>query len=317
MNSTNITLFSPDILTVLVVDLLFYIDTAIRFSSALIHLFYFLMIYLIPDLQNKTLIFVHHSNVISFCFNLHYLLYFNFVHPNFNNQHLNDTLCFISEVVWALLKVLRTYSVALIATYRLIAVFKPNYFKFINKTRSYFIINFIIVYLFSIFNYIISKYWFKTTYGYLYCFDGFSANYEASLHYFIVQSVIGILLPTLFTSSSYYMITHKLNSVGISVQNDAEISKKPRTRKLRIKDKKIVQQFFFINLSEIISSIMVIGLGLRYLIPNLNEYYNITRFLLRTINIFFQLLIPIFSMIYNPSVGVKFKEWKNLFLKSN
>ena len=39
------------------------------------------------------------------------------------------------------------------------------------------------------------------------------------------------------------MITHKLNSVGISVQNDAEISKKPRTRKLRIKDKYVKYDF--------------------------------------------------------------------------
>lgn len=87
------------------------------------------MIFLKADLQNRTLIFVHHANLIIFLFSLHYLLYLNFVHPNFNDERLSQTLCFISEVVWALLKVLRPYSVALIAVFRFIAVFSSLLIK--------------------------------------------------------------------------------------------------------------------------------------------------------------------------------------------
>ena len=108
------------------------------------------MIFLKADLQNRTLIFVNHANLIKFLFNLHYLLYLNFVHPNFNDERLSQTLCFISEVVWALLKIIRPYSVALIAVFRFIAVFKLNLFKFINKTNSYFILSFVVVYFVTI-----------------------------------------------------------------------------------------------------------------------------------------------------------------------
>lgn len=311
MNLTNETLYSPDALTVLAVDIIFYIDVVIRFSSALIHLFYFLIIFLIADLQNRTLIFVHHANLISFLFNLHYLLYFNFIHPSFSDERLNATLCFVSEVVWALLKIIRPYSVALIALYRLIAVFKLSLFKFINRTKGYFIVNFIFVYFITIIIFMGSKYWFKTSYGYLYCFDGFGTNGKDSLNYFIVQSVVGIIVPTLFTNVAYYLITIKLKRLSNRLQNDAEVS--GTTRQATIREKHLVEQFFFINLCEIVSSIMVVGLGLRYLIPNLNEYYNVTRFLLRSVNLFFQLLIPIVSIVYNPLIGAKFKEWKDLF----
>ncbi len=67
----------------------------------------------------------------------------------------------------------------------------------------------------------------------------------------------------------------------------------------QVQDYELAKQFLIMDICEIISCLMITGLGMRYLFVNLNEYYNVIRFLLRSTNLFFQLLIPIATVYYN------------------
>ena len=233
-----------------------------------------------------------------------------------NDPNLNKVLCVISEVAWALLKTLRTYSIGLIAVYRLIAVFKPALFKKINKSLWYLIGSILSIYLICIIIYLVPKYVLNTTYGYLYCFDGFSKNKNDSLYYFFVQSILGIILPVVFTIIAYIIIVIRLKNNKKQIHSDDMNTEAIRKNlKENFRQRQQANQMYLINICELVSSIMVVGLGLRYTIPNLNEYYNIPRFLLRTINILFQTFIPLMTMAYNPSVSKKFKKAKILIFK--
>lgn len=75
-----------------------------------------------------------------------------------------------------------------------------------------------------------------------------------------------------------------------------EVLKKNRKK---VQEYELAKQFLIMDLCEIMSCLMITGLGMRYILNNLNEYYNIIRFVLRTANLFFQLLIPIVTIYYN------------------
>ena len=72
-----------------------------------------------------------------------------------------------------------------------------------------------------------------------------------------------------------------------------------KNNRKQVQDYELAKQFLIMNICEIMSCLMITGLGMRYLFDNLNEYYNVIRFLLRTINLFFQLLIPIVTVYFN------------------
>jgi hypothetical protein len=72
-----------------------------------------------------------------------------------------------------------------------------------------------------------------------------------------------------------------------------------KNNRKQVQDYELAKQFLIMDICEIMSCLMITGLGMRYLFDNLNEYYNVTRFLLRTTNLFFQLLIPIVTVYYN------------------
>lgn len=88
---------------------------------------------------------------------------------------------------------------------------------------------------------------------------------------------------------------------GPSLDQSKRVNKK-RSEKMVKNDTQLAKQFFIMDICEIVSGIMVIGLGMRYLFPNLNEYYNVVRFLLRTVNLLFQSFIPVAGIYYNPEI---------------
>ena len=83
----------------------------------------------------------------------------------------------------------------------------------------------------------------------------------------------------------------------------------------------LAKQFLVMDLCTIVSCACVIGLGMRYMFPNLNEYYNIVRFLLRTVNLIFQFCVPLASIYFNKESMTLIGEWnksfKSLFFKSS
>ena len=319
MNKSNSTAFVPDSTTILIVDILFQLDTVIRFSSAFIHIFYFWLVYKIVELRKLSLLYVHHANFVSFMFNLHYLVYYHYIHPDFGDATLNGIMCTISEVFWAMLKLLRCYSIALIATYRLVAVFKIGLYKKLNQSWIFMLIPLGVVYFICGLIFLVTKYSFGTTYGYLFCFDGSSSYLSNSTGYFIANALAGFIAPVLFTIMSYLFIRWKLFKLSIKIFSENHIINSNKNNLdvsiisnfIMEKQTRLAKQFFFMNGCELISSLMIIGLGMRYIITNLNEYNNIARFLMRSTNLFFQLLLPVTTMIYNVDICNQIKEWRN------
>ena len=204
--------------TILICDILNYVDIIVRIISFIAHLFYFFMIIKIEKLREISMLFAHHANFIGFLFNLHYCLYLDSIMPSFDNEKLNNILCLISEQAWAFLKISRSYAIVLIAIYRLIATFKLNLHKRINNIKI------LLSTIFSMYAIIIifiavNRFGFGTTYGNVYCFDGYSPVLLISALYFFNQSVFGLALPTVIVLVSYYLIKKKLQNIKNSLQN--------------------------------------------------------------------------------------------------
>ena len=367
-NKTNVTTTYSSVLNpighdVLAINIIFQFDAVLRFYSFFVHIFYFFLVCKIPELQRISLLYVHHTNVISFLFNLHYIVYYDYLHPNFADQNLNNIICTISEVAWAMLKLLRTYSIAQIALYRLIAVFKVNIYRKMNKSKLSLVFPLIGVYLLCAIIFLATKYGFHTTYGQLYCFDGFSPVVADSIGYFAVNAVLGFIIPVVFAVLAYELIKRKLaklsaktekkktvstfqksvilkggpsKSIGSdhvnsieapsagastmigrkSIPGESGASGSPANVKHDYeRQSSLAKQFFIMDLCEIASSIMVVGLGMRYMMPDLNNYYNIPRFLMRSFNLLFQSFVPVAAMVYNPDICKQLRKWRKKYLK--
>ncbi len=212
-NATAVTKFIPPPGTVLAVDIIFQFDSVVRISSLIIHLFYFYLIYRIKEWRNIGLWYVHHSNIIGFIFNLHYIVYWDYTFPYFLSPTGVIIWCTISEQVWALTKNARTYSIALIAIYRWIAVFRINDFKRLNKSKLNIMIPIILMYVIVLAILLGTKYGFGTKYGLLFCFDGFSPIRMDSIMNFVVNAIVGLLFPTLSAVLIYYFIARRLKEL--------------------------------------------------------------------------------------------------------
>lgn len=74
--------------------------------------------------------------------------------------------------------------------------------------------------------------------------------------------------------------------------------------------KELARQFFIIDLCEIASTMIIIVLCVRFIIPNFIQDYFVLRGLLRTLNILFQSFIPVVTLKYNSNAMKKLKNWK-------
>jgi hypothetical protein len=203
--------FIPSYSIKLTVDIIFQLDSFIRIASFIIHSIYFYLIYKLKIMRTKPSLYTHHANLIGFLFNLHYIIYWSKIHPKTSNPAIDHILCSISEQIWSILKTLRTYSIALIALYRLIAVFKIKLYNKINKSYCTLMIPLFLMYCCVLIISLANKFIFETTYGYLYCFDGYSKIFFNSFMYFIVQTVFGIIFPTFFGVVVYFKIQTELD----------------------------------------------------------------------------------------------------------
>jgi hypothetical protein len=194
----------------LAISIIFQFDAVIRISSFLIHSFYFFLVFKFKIMRTKACFYTHHANFIGFLFNLHYIFYWSDIHPDLRNELFNNLICSMSEEFWAILKTLRTYSIALIAFYRLIAVFKVKLYNRINKSKISIMVPVFFMYMWVALITVSNKLIFNTTYGYLYCFDGYSSIFLNSFGYFLVQTFAGIILPTMFGVVAYLIVIKRL-----------------------------------------------------------------------------------------------------------
>ena len=60
---------------------------------------------------------------------------------------------------------------------------------------------------------------------------------------------------------------------------------------------------------EIGSCLMLIGLGARYIWPNFNQKYSIPRLICKVLNLIFQMLVPIVSMSFSSHTRPVLHKW--------
>lgn len=187
-NSNNTTTRAPTPLldSNLFITILTYVDYVNRIVSMLIFLTYLVLVLKLKYLRHKSLLYVHHSNLTGFIFCVMYIFYFGKTSPSTSDPYLNMIFCVMSEVIWAMLKYLRTYSVLLIALYRLMAVFYVKWFKFINSSYVFLMIPILVVWVFSGVVFLATKYGFSTTYGNLFCIDGLGPTVYHTINYLVV-----------------------------------------------------------------------------------------------------------------------------------
>ena len=166
------------------------VDMVVRISACLIFISYFLMVFFMKDLRKSSLFYVHHANLVGFLFVLMYIFYFNSTQPSFDSPYLNDLFCKMSEISWSMLKYLRTYSILLIAFQRFIAVYKSSLFKRISNSYLYFSMPIVCSWIISIILVVSTKLGFQTTYGTLYCIDGFSKDMDDQVRYLVVTTIL-------------------------------------------------------------------------------------------------------------------------------
>ena len=196
--------------SILMIDALNCIDLTVRCVSSVIFLAYFLLVAWFKDQRTVNLFYVHHANFVNLIYTLIYLSFFNSTSPNLGSEHLNDIFCHLVEILFGLLKFLRSYSVLLIALYRLSAVYAIDFYRQLNNSCFKIILPVVIVWLLSLMLAISTKYASNTTYSQSLCLDGFSNEMRDSVTYMVVTSILSILVPFSFTLAIYYFIRSKL-----------------------------------------------------------------------------------------------------------
>ena len=84
----------------------------------------------------------------------------------------------------------------------------------------------------------------------------------------------------------------------------------PQKSKARNSDKLMALQFLWMDLFVIVFILCTVALGLRYIVPSLNEYYNVPRFTLKIVNLFAQALIPLTCIYFNNPSWNLMLAWK-------
>ena len=144
-NASNYSLIGNQSLRV--VDIPPAFDYSARVFCLVIHSIYFIIVAISRDLKKMSLIHVHHVNFIGLLSSIHYCIWIAWSQPSTGNELINSVLCSISETVWALCKFARCYAILTLAIYRVVAVFRVNYFKKLVKSIKIYLISCILVWL--------------------------------------------------------------------------------------------------------------------------------------------------------------------------
>nr|QVK45850.1 G protein-coupled receptor [Proales similis] len=311
-----------------------HVDMAATVFAFVQHIFYFVMIMAIRELQQPTLLFVHHVNLVSFLFCVHYMLYIYQLHPTFDDANLNHNICRLSELAWALLRYARLYGVLLVAVLRLIAVVNIPLYKRLIVSKWFVLISICSVWLISILIFISTKVGFQTTYGLIYCLDGYSSSQMNSVWYYITTSTIGTLLPTLSVCILYGYLSKRLKRISKNLPNP--IRKKSRDRAAQTKqengklmenknraltrlqrleerrkqrESRFAWQFLIINFSVIVSSITILIISIVniiHLAPIFARFYFFSQ-LVRILNMISISATPLITLLFNKTFVQWFK----------
>lgn len=304
------------------------LDITLRMANLMAQIFYFVAVFFLKDLQCLPQVPMHHTNAIGLINAIHYCFWIEADQPTFSIKFLNEFFCTLSEVLWAVTKYARAYSILTVAVFRYIGVTQLTLYKKLT-TVKYTTISILINWLIASLVYLISKYATNTTYGTIYCYDGYSSNTQQSLNYFLLTSSFGYALPLVLVTLFYALIQFKLvklskhlnhiekhSRVKMATQEADESTgqrdfKRNTEHKSSVKshkkEKKLAHQFIIINGLEFCSMIFFMMLSLNNLFPNLNYNFYFLRQWFRIVNLFFQTSIPVSSLLFHPHQNLDFK----------
>ena len=244
-------------------------------------------------------------------------------------------------MTWATTKYFRSYSILMLAVYRLVAVIKIEWFKKWIKSIKIIICSFLVEFVICISFIIISKYSFGTTYGPVMCYDGFSENLSLGIRYFALTTVLGVVVPNVlvvfiyvYTVKFLRRLEKKLrrerrnrNNQGksLTIMSFKKIFKNPilaldqsRTETTGVSNgttggakkpafretqqARLTRQFLVISVCLILSSITFTFLNITNLLPQFDTIWYYYRLMVRIATLAFQSIVPIVSLYGHPKL---------------
>lgn len=213
MSSTNQTL------SVLVLNnFVNYIDFAVRAYSLLVHVIYFTYVLVKKDseLRQRTYFILHNVNVTTLSISLVYTAFIPYSAPSFESKLANQILCRLTEMFWLWTKYARVYALVLLAFYRYTACIKIRWYQFINRSLVNMFGIIFFTWVISLGIPVITKFALSTTYSLYFCTDGFSVGrINNSIAYYVFNTTVGSILPTIFICFIYLKVYEKLKSQAI------------------------------------------------------------------------------------------------------
>ena len=299
----------------LFINLLEYADLFLRLIGLIIHLIYFYLVLRVKELRFRSLIYIHQINFYGLIFMLHYMCYVTTNTPNLDNQLLNAFLCEASEFVWATTKFLRSYSILLLAIFRMLAVVKIKWFTMWAKSNMIIALSIGVEYALSLSIVFVSKHLFGTTHGKFYCQDGFSDTFRKGLNYFTLTSSIGILVPNLLVIFIYVVTKRTLNrnKKRLNVAKASELNNLTTENvfnlrlKIRSQQESLIRQLLYINLFLVLSSLSFIIVNFANLFDEFSNTWYHYRLITRIASLAFQSAVPIISLYGHPKLKKLFK----------
>lgn len=298
-----------------------FIDYTARALCLFIHIGYFFIVAFSKDLKKIPLIPMHHTNLIGLLTAIHYCIWITWNEPDTGNNTINNVLCHTSETFWALTKFSRSFSILILAIYRLVAVFRVTLFKKIVENLKLYLATVFLVWFVSAIVFLIAKFSSHTLPGLIFCYDGYSPNSQESIIYYIITSIFAYLLPASLVIVSYVCIRIKLKSLDSRLDdhknnqesldnskntltmnttgNDSQITNKNMTKKK--KENGLAKQLVVINVFEMASCVFFVLISSSNVITSFSTQYYFARQLFRIGNLICQMSIPIVSLIYSPA----------------
>lgn len=326
-----------------------YLDYAVRVYAVLVHLVYIFFIYYLKEFRNRTLVLLHHVNIVSFIYCLLFLFYIGSRFPSFSNKLIDDILCTMSEIVWAVVKLMRISSLLSLSLYRYLAVYHVHFYKFLNNNYLYLIQFIVIIWVVSISISIALKYLFQTTYSMYFCTDGYSTHLDYLIGYFVVVILINLIFTVVIVAlyikilKKFKLLSDKVKNKGNQISplseptantnnNDNQSNIKPNNilstqiipikltgflrRKRRnndAKQEKFARQFIFLNLCVIISTVLAMMVNFMMVIAE-NPQFSSLDLQLEELRPILRILFLLFQSCI-PLMSLIFNPWSFNFSK--
>lgn len=195
-----------------------YLDYTTRIYACTVHIIYFLFLILKSksELRTRACLFLNNMNIATFLISLLYVAYIPARTPSFADATFNALVCTASELAWSCLKYARVLSLLLLATYRYIACLNVALYKQLNSKLIYLVQLVFLCWLISTIVPVTFKVALNTTHSTYYCTDGYAPDRILhSIFYYVTNTLLGSVLPTLIIIAMYVRIYRKLKKQAI------------------------------------------------------------------------------------------------------